>query len=209
MPKLPFLPREERFYELFEAAAQNLLVAAEKLADLMEHFENVPMKVGHIRDLEHEGDKITHEIFNRLQRTFVTPLDREDIAALAHATDEVLDMIDGAATALRIYGIQAPTERARGLADIIRLQAVEVEKAVSRLRSHRQLGSVLTQCVEINRLENEADTLFLQGMAELFQDEANVAEIIKWREIYDQLEAATDYCEDIANVLEGIVLKYA
>ena len=207
--RLSLIPRSGRFFELFDKSARNLVVASEALTDLLEHFENVETKTVHLKDLEHEGDEITHEIYLQVHKTFVTPFDREDIAALAQRMDDVMDYIEGASTAIRIYGISQPTAAARGLADLIRLQCVQLEKAVSVLRHKGRLKSILEQLKEINRLENEADSLFLNSMAELFRGDMNAVDIIKWRDIYDQLEEATDSAEQVAYVLEAIVLKHA
>jgi uncharacterized protein Yka (UPF0111/DUF47 family) len=207
--RFPLIPKNYRFYDLFEQSAHNLVVAAEVMADLMEHFENVEMKAARMKELERTGDGIIHEIVEQLHKTFVTPLEREDITALAQHMDDVMDYMEGATTAVRIYGMKRPTAAARAVADLVRLQTVQVEKAVPKLRQRSQLKSVLEHCVEIQRLENEADTLFLDAMARLFDEEPSAVEIIKWREIYDQLEQATDSCEHVAIVLEGIVLKYA
>ncbi len=207
--RLSLIPRSGRFYELFDQSARNLVVASEALTDLLEHFENVDAKTAHLKDLEHEGDEITHEIYLQVHKTFVTPFDREDIAALAQRMDDVMDYIEGASTAIRTYGITQPSSAARGLADLIRLQCVQLEKAVSVLRHKGRLKSILEQLKEINRLENEADSLYLNSMAELFRGEMNAVDIIKWRDIYDQLEEATDSCEQVAYVLEAIVLKHA
>ncbi len=207
--RLSLIPRSGRFFELFDQSARNLVVASEALTDLLEHFENVETKTVHLKDLEHEGDEITHEIYLQVHKTFVTPFDREDIAALAQRMDDVMDYIEGASTAIRIYGITQPTSAARGLADLIRLQSIQLEKAISVLRHKGRLKSILEQLKEINRLENEADSLYLNSMAELFRGEMNTVDIIKWRDIYDQLEEATDSCEQVAYVLEAIVLKHA
>jgi hypothetical protein len=207
--RFSLIPRSGRFFELFDKSARNLVVASEALTDLLEHFENVGTKTVHLKDLEHEGDEITHEIYLQVHKTFVTPFDREDIAALAQRMDDVMDYIEGASTAIRIYGISQPTAAARGLADLIRLQCVQLEKAVSVLRHKGRLKSILEQLKEINRLENEADSLYLDSMAELFRGEMNAVDIIKWRDVYDQLEEATDSCEQVAYVLEAIVLKHA
>ena len=207
--RLSLIPRSGRFFELFDKSARNLVVASEALTDLLEHFENVGTKTVHLKDLEHEGDEITHEIYLQVHKTFVTPFDREDIAALAQRMDDVMDYIEGASTAIRIYGISQPTAAARGLADLIRLQCVQLEKAVSVLRHKGRLKSILEQLKEINRLENEADSLYLDSMAELFRGEMTAVDIIKWRDVYDQLEEATDSCEQVAYVLEAIVLKHA
>jgi uncharacterized protein Yka (UPF0111/DUF47 family) len=207
--RFPLIPKNYRFYDLFEQSAHNLVVAAEVMADLMEHFENVEMKAARMKELERIGDGIIHEIVEQIHKTFVTPLEREDITALAQHLDDVMDYMEGATTAIRIYGMKRPTAAARAVADLVRLQTVQVEEAVPKLRQRSQLKSILEHCVEIQRLENEADTLFLDAMARLFDEEPSAVEIIKWREIYDQLERATDSCEHVAIVLEGIVLKYA
>ena len=207
--RFSLIPRSGRFYELFDRSARNLVVASEALTDLLEHFENVETKTVHLKDLEHEGDDITHEIYLQVHKTFVTPFDREDIAALAQRMDDVMDYIEGASTAIRTYGITQPTSAARGLADLIRLQCIQLEKAISVIRHKGRLKSILEQLKEINRLENEADSLFLNSMAELFRGDMNAVDIIKWRDIYDQLEEATDSAEQVAYVLEAIVLKHA
>ena len=207
--RFPLIPKNYRFYDLFEQGAHNLVAAAEVMVDLLQHFENVDMKTARMKELERIGDGIIHQIVEQLHRTFVTPLDREDITALAQHMDDVMDYMEGATTAMRIYGIQRPRPAARSVADLIRLQTVQVERAVPKLRQRSQLRSMLEQCVEIQRLENEADSLFLNAMAGLFEEEPSPVEIIKWREIYDQLEMATDSCEHVAIVLEGIVLKHA
>ena len=207
--RFSLIPRNYRFYDLFEKSAHNLVLASEALADLLDHFENVDMKVQRIRDLEHEADDVTHELYTQLYKTFVTPLDREDIAALAQRLDDVMDFMEGAAIAILIYGISEPTPAAKDLADLIRLQCVQIERAIANLRRGSTLRKIQEQLVEIHRLENEADTLFLNASADLFQNELSSTEIIKWRDIYDQLERATDSGESVAHVLEAIVLKHA
>ncbi len=207
--RFSLIPRTGRFYELFEESARKLVVGSEALADLLEHFENVDAKTAHIKDLEHEADEITHEIYLQVHKTFVTPFDREDIAALAQRMDDVMDFIEGASTAIRTYGITDPTPAASGLADLIRLQCIQLERAVSTLRHRSKLKSMLEQLKEINRLENEADSLYLNAMAELFRGEMSSVDIIKWRDVYNQLEEGTDSCEQVAYVLEAIVLKHA
>ncbi len=202
------IPRNSRFYDLFEESGHKLVVAAEALVDLFQNFENVEVKISRIKEMEHEADNITHEVYRQVNLTFVTPLDREDIAALAQRLDDVMDFIEGAATMVRIYSITKPSQAARGLADLIRLQCLEIERAVGLLRHSRQLKQIPERLREINRLENEADTLFLNASADLFRSEANTVEVIKWRDIYDQLEQATDSAEHVAHVLEGVVLKH-
>ena len=204
-----FIPKEEKFFDLFEQSAQNLVAASNLLVDLVEHYEAPEEKVEKISQLEHEGDNITHEIMEQLYRTFVTPLDREDIALLAQRLDDVMDFIEGAANAMLIYDIAAPTKRARELAKTLVEATLEVNKAIPLLRRRSQMKQILEHCVEINRLENESDRIIRSALAELFHDTTNMVDIIKWREIYEHIENATDRCEDIADVLEGVVLKHA
>jgi len=205
----PFIPREERFFSLFEDSARNMVKTAQGLKDLLDNWSNVEAKVAEITELEHEGDSITHQIAAQLNRTFVTPFDREDIQLLAHTMDDIVDFIHAAADAMLIYKIERPSSRARELADIIVQGAFEVEKAVKLLRSRSGLKNIFEPCVELNRLENMADRIYRAALAELFEDTTDLAEVIKWREIYDHMESATDRCEDVANVLEGVALKHA
>ncbi len=209
MFRLPFMPREAKFFELFEGSAQNIVKAAEKLRELVYTWENVEERVSEITELEHKGDTITHQIMDQLNRTFVTPFDREDIAQLAHSLDDVTDFIQAAADTMFIYKIERPGQSARELSDAIVHSATEVERAMPQLRHRGQLKQILEPCVEINRLENVADEVFRSAMAELFSDIKDIAEVIKWREIYEHMESATDRCEDVANVLEGVALKNA
>jgi len=207
--KFPFIPREEKFFELFEESARNMVKAARALKEMINAWEFVDGRVAEITELEHVGDTITHQIMAQLNRTFVTPFDREDIALLAHTVDDVTDFIHAAADAMLIYKIDRPSQRARELADIIVQQTTEVEHAMPQLRRRSGLKQILGYCVEINRLENMADRVFRSAMAELFDNTTDITQIIKWREIYEHMESATDRCEDVANVLEGVALKHA
>lgn len=207
--RIPFIPREEKFFELFEDSARNIVKAAKVLNELVDNWEHIEQRVEEIKELEHIGDTITHEIIARLHRTFVTPLDREDIALLAKSLDDVMDFIDNAACSMDIYKVDAPGKRAKELADIIIQATAEVEHAVLELRHKAKLKQILERCVEINRLENMADVVFRAAMAELFEDSTDMAHVIKWREIYEHMESATDRCEDVANVIEGVALKHA
>jgi len=198
------------FYDLFEQATSNLVAAAEKLVDLFENYEDVEAKVRQLKDLEHEGDVITHEIIKRVHRTFVTPIDREDITLLAHSLDDVMDFMEAAGRTAFLYRIDQPTERARQLARIVVRMTRKLNEAMPRLRRGDQYAWILKQCVQINSLENEADDVQHAALAELFDlCHMNACDVIKWREIYDHLESATDRGEDVADVLEGIVLKHA
>jgi len=203
------IPREEKFFELFEEGAHNIVEAAQILKELIYTWENIEPKVAEVKELEHKGDNITHEIIARLHRTFVTPFDREDIALLTKSLDDVMDFIDSVAGTMLLYKVGRPGKRAKELADIIIQATVEVEKAVLDLRHRKKLKQILDRCVEINRLENAADVVYRAAVAELFEDSTDMAHVIKWREIYEHMESATDRCEDVANVLEGVALKNA
>ncbi len=209
MFRFPFIPREQKFFDLFEGSARNMVKAAQVLKGMVDTWEDVGKSVDEITALEHEGDTITHQIMAQLHRTFVTPFDREDITMLAHTLDDVTDFIHATADAMFIYKIDRPSQRAKELADIIVQAAVEVEKAIPLLRHRSELKKVLPRCVEINRLENVADRVFHSAQAELFDNTTDMAQVIKWREIYEYMESATDRCEDVSNVLEGVALKYA
>jgi predicted phosphate transport protein (TIGR00153 family) len=198
------------FYDLFEQETANLVIAAEKLVDLFENYENVEAKAKELKDLEHRGDVITHEIIARVHRSFVTPIDREDITLLAHSLDDVMDFIEAAGRTAYLYNIAQPTERAQQLALIVIKVARKLNEVVPRLRRRDQFPWILKQCVEINTLENDADDVQHAALVELFEVcHLDACEVIKWREIYGHLENATDRGEDVANVLEGIVLKHA
>ncbi len=207
--KLPFIPREEGFFDLFEEGACNVVKAAHCLKELVDTWQDVEKKVNEITELEHQGDIITHKIAAQLHRTFVTPFDREDIANLAHTMDDVIDFIHAASDAMLLYKVDPPGDRAKELADIIVQGATEIEKAMPQLRRRGDLKHILKRCVELNRVENAADRVYRSALAELFSDSTDIAHIIKWREIYAHMESATDRCEDVANVLEGVAIKNA
>jgi predicted phosphate transport protein (TIGR00153 family) len=197
------------FYDLFEQETANLVVAAEKLVDLFDNYENVEAKAKELKDFEHRGDVITHEIIARVHRSFVTPIDSEDITLLAHSLDDVMDFIEAAGRTAWLYHIAQPTERARELARIVDRMARKLNEVMPQLRHRDKFKWILKQCVEINTLENEADDIQHAALAELFEACASDAcEVIKWRELYGHLEDATDRGEDVANILEGVVLKY-
>ncbi|MFU8796140.1 MAG: DUF47 domain-containing protein [Dehalococcoidia bacterium] len=210
MARFGLIPKDVGFYDLFEQDTSNLVVAAEKLLDLFENYEDVETKAKDLKDLEHQGDVITHEIIQRVHRTFVTPIDREDITLLAHSIDDVMDFIEAAGRTAYLYRIDQPTERARELARIVAKIVYKLHEVMPRLRRGDQYLWILKQCVQINSLENQADDVKNAGLAELFDAcDLNTCDVIKWREVYEHLENATDRAEDVANVLEGIVLKHA
>ena len=209
MFKVSLVPREKKFFVLFEQSAQNAVKITQQLKDMVSIWENLKGRVGVINDLEHQGDAITHQIFEQLHRSLITPFDREDIALLAHSLDDVTDFIHAAADAMLLYRVQHPTNRAKELAGIAVEAVSEVEKAVSEMHNRVGRKQLLKRCIEINRLENLGDRVYRSGMAELFDDAADIADVIKWREIYNHMESVIDRCEDIANILEGVAIKYA
>jgi predicted phosphate transport protein (TIGR00153 family) len=210
LAKFSFIPKDMEFYDLFERATNNLVIAAQKLVDFFDNYEDVEAKAKELKELEHEGDVITHEVIARVHRSFVTPIDREDITLLAHSLDDVMDFIEAAGRTANLYHIAQPREPARELARIVVKMANKLNEVVPRLRRRDQYFWILQQCVEINTLENDADDVQHAALAELFEVcSTDTCEVIKWREIYGHLENATDKGEDVANVLEGIVLKHA
>ncbi|MBA7704532.1 hypothetical protein ES703_113346 [subsurface metagenome] len=182
MVRLPFIPKEPKFFELFEESAQNIVKAAKALKEMLDTWQFVDSHVAEITEMEHQGDTYTHQIISLLHRTFETPFDREDIALLAHTMDDIIDFIHSAADAMFIYKIESPTERAKQLADVIVQGANEVEKAVHGLRKRSELKLIMERCVEINRLENMADRIYRAAIGELFDNTEDIAQVIKWRE---------------------------
>jgi uncharacterized protein len=200
------IPREERFYSDFQALADELKRGARLLEDMVAPDRPVWDKADEIKEVEHKCDFLTHEIIQRLNRTFVTPLDREDIHELARSLDDVMDAIDASATILKLYHIDSVRPGARELA---RLVSDSTEQLVGAVKALEKRRGVAECAVEINRLENEADRAHQAAVQALFADERDAVVIIKWKEIFDFLEQATDRCEDVANVLEGVVVKHA
>ncbi len=209
MFKFSLIPRERKFFALFEQSSQNAVKVAHQLKDLVYIWENVKERVGIIDDLEHQGDAITHQVFEQLHRSVITPFDREDIALLAHSVDDLTDFMHAAADAMLLYNVGQPTKRAKQLVDIVLQTVAEVDKAVSEIHDRIGRRQILERCVEVNRLENLGDNVFRSAMAELFDDATDLASVIKWREIYTHMESVIDRCEDVADILEGVAIKYA
>jgi predicted phosphate transport protein (TIGR00153 family) len=200
-------PREENFLPQFARAAEIVYEAAKALDEMAGNFTDVEVKVARIKHLEHEGDHVAHQTFNLLSRTWITPIDREDIHALAGAIDDVLDSIDAVAARIVLYKIPAMTPEVKDATRLIVQAAEAMTRALTRIGDLSHSREIIEDCVEINRLENEADTLFRIAISRLFENEKDPIAIIKWKEIYTVLEETTDRCEDVANVLEQIVLK--
>jgi predicted phosphate transport protein (TIGR00153 family) len=199
------LPKEEAFFDLFKQAAHNVIEGSRLLKELMEDYTNVQQKIERIKEVEHIGDGITHDIALRLNQTFLTPLDREDIHDLASALDDILDAVEAVADRFAIYRITQPSESAIRLAAILHQASVAVARGVDHIAmSHEE---VKEYSVQVNSLENEADRVSRDAISELFEKETNPIAVIKWKEIYETFEEGTDRCEDVANVIERIVLK--
>jgi predicted phosphate transport protein (TIGR00153 family) len=199
------LPREEKFYTDFLTMADELQKGARLLEEMFAGEKPVWDKADEIKEVEHKCDFLTHELIQRLNRTFVTPIDREDIHALARSLDDVMDAIDAAASVIRLYKLSTVRPGARELAKGISASTVVIHHALSALEHAK---GVAAHAVEINRLENEADRVHQQAVVRLFDEEPNPITVIKWKEALDFLEQATDRCEDVANVIESIIVKH-
>jgi uncharacterized protein len=200
------IPREEAFFELFKNAAHNMIERSRLLKEMMEQYQPASEQAKRIKEVEHVGDGITHDIARRLNQTFITPIDREDIHDLASALDDILDVTEAIADRFVLYKVTKPTERAVKLADLLYQASVAVGAAVDRLGfAHPDIK----ECsVQVNSLENEADRISRDAISELFDKETDPMVVIKWKEIYEGFETGTDRCEDVANILERIALKH-
>lgn len=202
---LKIFSKDDKFFDLLKRATQNLVEGSEALKGLMENFQNPQEKVARIKEIEHAGDLITHEIVKNLNQTFITPLDRDDLHALASALDDVMDDIDGVAKRLLILQIKQTTPAAIKLADTILQGTHELNAAIGRLGKGPM--DLKECCIKVNTLEKEADRLANEAISDLFKNEKDPITLIKWKEIYEKLEKGTDRCEDVANILERISLK--
>ncbi len=200
------IPQERHFFDQLAEVAATVDEGAVALQGLLHEFRDVPAKRRHIKDIEHRGDELVHNVFEALNKTFITPIDREDIQSLASSLDNVLDMIYAAANRLHLYGVERPSDDMIRLGDVIAEAAHLLNDAVRMIRNTKQGDEVERIAIEVHRLENVADDLMNNAVADLFR-EADPVHIIKSKEIIERLEEATDYCEDVANVLSDIVAK--
>lgn len=199
-----FAPKDREFFDLFEEAARNIARAADLLDQMLVAWPDRKELAREILVCEQEGDRITHDIIHRLNATFVTPIDREDILALASALDDIIDYTEEVADFLGLYRIEAPMEAAQRMANILVQTTRQVAEAMPRMRSFRDINHYT---VEINRLENDGDRVLREALAALFEGGADPLVVIRWKDIYERLEQAIDACEHVANLLEGIVIK--
>jgi uncharacterized protein len=204
--RLALIPREERFFDLFAEDAANVLASARLLEAMLRTYDAPEQRAAEIRTAEHRGDEISHDIGHRLERTFVTPFDREDIHALISGLDDVLDFIEEVADTFVLYRVETPTAVAVQQASIVVKQCEQLHDALLHMRGFKGLES---RWIEVHRLENEGDQLARQAIADLFAGGGDTLEIIKWKEIYALLESTIDKCEDVANIIERITIKHA
>jgi uncharacterized protein len=212
LARLRFIPQDDRFFDLFNRSAANNLEGATLLNDLLTNYVDVDRKARHLKAIEHTGDEITHEVFRALNRTFVTPLDREDISHLAAALDDVIDWIEEVARRIRLYRLDEPTPIARQFGKVILEQCEQIAKAVPLLEERRYAEAMDRSTQEIHRLENEGDDLLADAIATLYDGVTEVPQLIKamrWNDVYQLLEDTTDKAEGVATVLSNITLKHA
>ena len=207
---MALFPKKIDFYEIFDRALENVSRAADTMVEMLRSFdrEEFAKKAKTIYEFEQEGDMLTHDIFKNLNRTFLTPIDREDIHELASRIDDVLDLIWATVDRMVIYNIDKPTAELISMADDLHITTDILKKALRELRA-KQYDRVQEYCIEINRLENRVDRVYRNALGKLLSEETDPIHIIKWKDIYTILEDASDRSEDVANVLESIVLKYA
>ena len=208
MARFRLLPRDDRFFDLFEQATGVIVSGAEQLQQMLENFDQAEAYRQRIADLEHQGDSIIHDVVHRLNRTFVTPIDPEDIRALSSRLDDVIDYTQAAAERLVLYHVETPNAGSIALCKVLVETTREVKHVVSMLRDLSQRKAILTGCIEINRLENAGDRIYREALGNLFR-QGDLLELMRWKEIFEQIEQAIDQCEDLADVVESIVVKNA
>jgi len=203
------IPKDEKFFEMFEVMSKIILEGAELLREMMDNFDEAKLIQKKIKEVEHKGDSQTHEIIKKLNQSFITPFDREDIYALASGLDNIIDLIDSSAQHIIMYNVDAPTPAAKELGFIILKACQNVAAAVASLKNGHQIDQISRYCVEVNSLENEGDNVCRAAISLLFSEEKDPIQLIKWKEIYETLEMAIDKCEDAINILESVVVKNA
>ncbi len=202
------LPREVSFFDFFDQHIALTVSGTKELLELVTAGGNGSLRARRIKEIEHEADVITHNCVEALHKTFITPLDRNDIHRLISKMDDVMDSVDGVAGRIALYKLTEMTPEIKSLAEILAQSAVEVQHAVNGLRNLRNADAIREWCIEVNRLENDADAVLREAIANLFASEKDPIKVIMWKEIYEILEKATDRCEDVANIIEGVVLEH-
>lgn len=202
-----FIPRDQKFFDDFEELVGKIVGGGQLFLEILNNYEHSEGKVATLKEIEHEADKITHVIYAKVHQTYITPLDREDIYALANRMDSILDIVEATAVRLYLYGVKQPNKAVIDLAEVLNRAIAVVQRMVHALRHKKHAKMIIDACVEINTIENEGDCILRQAIARLFQEEKDVFELIKMKEIFERIEEAIDTCEDVANIVEGIVLK--
>ncbi|MCX5846145.1 MAG: DUF47 family protein [Deltaproteobacteria bacterium] len=204
-----FFPKEEKFFDLFEELINKIEEGGKMFLEMVETYEYPPQKIAKLKELEHEADVITHRTYEKMHKTFLTPLDREDIYALVNKMDSIMDMTEAAAARMHLYKVKKPTKVIIDQSKILILAIEKVKLIVHAMRDMKNSKMIMEACVEINTLENEGDIVLRSAMVDLFEHEKDAVELIKWKEIFERIEEAIDVCEDVSNIVEGIVLKHA
>ena len=204
-----FIPKEEKFYDLFEELINKIEEGGKVFLCMVETYEYPLPKITKLKELEHEADVITHRTYEKMHKSFLTPLDREDIYALVNKMDSILDMIEASAARMSLYKVKKPTKVIIDQAKILNEAISKVKLIVYAMRDMKNAKMIIDACVEINTLENEGDIVLRTAMVDLFENEKDAIELIKWKEIFERIEEALDVCEDVSNIIEGIVLKHA
>jgi uncharacterized protein len=203
------LPRETSFFDFFEEHAALTIEGTKEFLSMVSTAANIPAKCRRISDIEHETDTITHRCVEALHKTFITPIDRDQIHRLITRMDDVMDYVEAAAERIELYEITTMTNDVRDLADVLHRSAQQVEGAIRGLRDLKDTHATLKLCIDISRLENEADAILRRSVARLFKEEKDPIVVIKWKEVYENLESASDCCEDVANIIEGVILEHS
>ena len=204
-----FIPKEEKFYDLFEELINKIEEGGNVFLDMVETYEYPLPKITKLKELEHEADVITQRTFEKMHKSFLTPLDREDNYDLVNKMDSILDMIEASAARMNLYKVKKPTKVIIDQAKILNKAISKVKIIVYAMRDMKNSKMIIDACVEINTLENEGDIILRTAMVDLFEHEKDAIELIKWKEIFERIEEALDVCEDVSNIIEGIVLKHA
>jgi uncharacterized protein len=203
-----FIPREEKFFDLFDELAVKIEEGAKFFLDIAEKHDYSDENISKLEQIEHEADIITHKTYEKMHKTFLTPLDREDIYDLVNKMDSIIDMIEATALRINLYKVKRPSAAIIDMAKVLNKSIGKIKIIVHAMRDMKNARMILDACVEVNTLENDGDAILRASIAKLFESETDVFELIKWKEIFERLEEATDVCEDVSNIAEGIVLKH-
>lgn len=206
---MKFVPKDEKFYDLFEELACKIEEGGKLFIDILNNYQYSEPKLAKLKEIEHEADHITHQVYKRMHKVFLTPLDREDIYLLANKMDSILDEVESAAVRMYLYRMKTPAPELVKITAILSEAIQKIRKVIFSVRKKQDAPLILALCVEINTLENEADQLHRGAMVRLFEEEKDAIELIKVKDIIGRIETAVDNCEDVSNIIEGIVLKYS